>query len=93
MFETIEKLEKLKKKVVESIESTKAQGGLVGYFIGIMIAVIIALEVTWPVIDDVLNGSGKASIANLTGAAGTLVHLIPLFFVLTLIMAFIRPLM
>lgn len=80
-------------KLTKFVKDVRGQGGLVGYFIGIMIAVIIALQVTWPVIDDVLNGSGAASIANLTGAAATLVDLIPLFFILTLVMAFIRPLM
>ena len=71
----------------------KAQGGIVGFFIGAMIAVIIALQVTWPVIDDVLNGSGAVSMTNMSSAAQSLVELIPLFLVLTLVMVFIRPLM
>lgn len=71
----------------------KAQGGIVGFFIGAMIACIIALQVTWPVIDDVLNGSGAGSMANMSGAAQSLVELIPLFLILTLVMIFIRPLM
>ena len=71
----------------------KGQGGIVGFFIGAMIAVIIALQVTWPVIDDVLNGSGAASMANMSGAAQSLVDLIPLFLILTLVMVFVRPLM
>ena len=72
---------------------TKGQSGIVGFFIGAMIAVIIALQVTWPVIDDVLNGSGAASMANMSGAASSLVDLIPLFLILTLVMVFVRPLM
>jgi len=71
---------------------TKAQGGIVGFFIGAMIAVIIALQVTWPVIDEILNGSGNIT-ANLSGPAASLVELIPLFLILTLVMVFVRPLM
>ena len=70
----------------------KAQGGIVGFFIGAMIAVIIALQVTWPVIDQVLNSSDNIT-ANLSGPAASLVELIPLFLVLTLVMVFVRPLM
>jgi len=69
-----------------------AQGGIVSFFIGAMIAVIIALQVTWPVIDNVLNSSDNIT-ANLSGAASSLVDLIPLFLILTLVMVFIRPLM
>ena len=72
------------------IKATKAQGGIVSFFIGAMIAVIIALQVTWPVIDGVLEGT---SMANLSGAAASLVNLLPLFLILTLVMVFIRPLM
>lgn len=66
-------------------------GGIVGFFIGAMIAVIVALQVTWPVIDQVLN-VGNAT-ANMTGAAVTLLGLIPLFLVLSVVMIFIRPLL
>ena len=72
------------------IKATKAQGGIVSFFIGAMIAVIIALQVTWPVIDGVLEGD---SMDNLSGAASSLVDLLPLFLILTLVMVFIRPLM
>ena len=80
-------------KLKNMLADIKAQGGIVGFFIGAMIAVIIALQVTWPVIDDVLNGSGATSMANMSSAAQSLVELIPLFLVLTLVMVFIRPLM
>ena len=80
-------------KLKHMLADIKAQGGIVGFFIGAMIAVIIALQVTWPVIDDVLNGSGAGSMANMSGAAQSLVELIPLFLILTLVMVFIRPLM
>ena len=74
------------------MHSKTAQGGIVSFFIGAMIAVIIALQVTWPVIDNVLNSSDNIT-ANLSGAASSLVDLIPLFLILTLVMVFIRPLM
>ena len=80
-------------KLKHMLADVKAQGGIVGFFIGAMIAVIIALQVTWPVIDDVLYGSGATSMTNMSGAAQSLVELIPLFLVLTLVMVFIRPLM
>ena len=80
-------------KLKHMLADVKAQGGIVGFFIGAMIAVIIALQVTWPVVDGVLNGDGAASMANMSGAAQSLVELIPLFLVLTLVMVFIRPLM
>lgn len=79
-------------KLKHILADIKAQGGIVGFFIGAMIAVIIALQVTWPVIDNVLN-SGDNITANLSGPAASLVELIPLFLVLTLVMVFVRPLM
>jgi len=79
-------------KAKQFMADTKAQGGIVGFFIGAMIAVIIALQVTWPVIDEILNGSGNIT-ANLSGPASSLVELIPLFLILTLVMVFVRPLM
>ncbi len=68
----------------------QAQTGIVSFFIGAMIAVIIALQVTWPVIDSVLASN---STANMSSAATTLLDLIPLFLVLSVVMIFIRPLM
>ena len=68
----------------------KAQGGVISFFIGAMIAVIVALQVTWPVIDGVISG---ASLNNMSASAQTLVRLIPLFLALSVIMIFIRPLL
>ena len=72
------------------VKDVKAQGGVISFFIGAMIAVIVALQVTWPVIDQVLSGN---SINNMSGSARTLVNLIPLFLALSVIMIFIRPLL
>ena len=43
-------------KAKQDVSNPMVPGGNVGAFIGAMIAVIIALQVTWPVIDEVLNG-------------------------------------
>lgn len=58
----------------------KAQGGIISFFIMSMLAVIVALSVTWPVIDSALN-VGNAT-ANMSTSAQTLVQLIPLFLAL-----------
>jgi len=71
-------------------KSVKAQGGVISFFIGAMIAVIVALQVTWPVIDGVLS---SASLTNMSSSAQVLVKLIPLFLALSVIMIFIRPLL
>lgn len=68
-------------------EDTKAQGGIIGFFIGAMIAVVIALQVTWPVMDSVISGT---SMANMSTAAQTLVDQLPLFLVLVLLMIFVK---
>jgi hypothetical protein len=80
---------KIKKQ--EFLSNQSAQGGIVSFFIGAMIACIIALQVTWPVIDQAIN-TGNAT-ANLSSSAVTLVNLVPLFLVLSLVMIFIRPLL
>ena len=74
----------------KSVNDIKAQGGVISFFIGAMIAVIVALQVTWPVIDGVISGT---SLANMSASAQTLVRLIPLFLALSVIMIFIRPLL
>ena len=74
-------------KLFRAIKSTVAQGGVIGFFIGAMIAVVIALQVTWPVMDDVISGT---SIANMSTAAQTLVDQLPLFLVLVLLMIFVK---
>lgn len=69
------------------IKDTLAQGGIIGFFIGAMIAVVIALQVTWPVMDSVISG---ASMTNMSPAAQTLVDQLPLFLVLVLLMIFVK---
>lgn len=57
----------------------KAQSGLVSFFIMAMIAVIIALQVTWPVIDSVLNDDTDITVSgeyfNISGNADTYMSL------------------
>lgn len=71
----------------DKLKSTLAQGGVIGFFIGAMIAVVIALQVTWPVMDSVISGT---SISNMSSAAQTLVDQLPLFLVLVLLMIFVK---
>jgi hypothetical protein len=66
----------------------RAQGtNLVGLFIGLMIAAIVALQVMIPVVYDAINSS------NLSGTEKTVAELIPLFAVLLLLIALASPLM
>lgn len=74
-------------KVGLRVLDTVAQGGIIGFFIGAMIAVVIALQVTWPVMDSVISGT---SMANMSTAAQTLVDQLPLFLVLVLLMIFVK---
>ena len=66
----------------------KAQGGIIGFFIMAMLAVIVALSVTWPVIDSALN-VGNAT-QNMSASAQTLVQLIPLFLALIWVRKYIH---
>ena len=59
----------------------KGQNYLVGAFIGIMIATIIGISVTIPVVQDSIDNS------SLTGTAATLAGYIPLLLVVVLIVA------
>lgn len=45
---------------MRTIKGIKAQGNVVSWFVGVAIAVIIALSVAWPVIDGALNGGAYA---------------------------------
>lgn len=74
-------------KVGIRVFDTVAQGGIIGFFIGAMIAVVIALQVTWPVMDSVISGT---SMNNMSSAAQTLVDQLPLFLVLVLLMIFVK---
>lgn len=79
------------------LKDIKAQAGTIGFFIGAMIAVIIALQVAWPVIDVSINSAGGADptngttvISNMSTAGQTLVEQIPLFLILVLLMIFVK---
>ena len=59
-------------KVFEKIKDTSAQGGAIPFFIGAMLAVIIALAVAWPVMDSAIYGGSPASgTLTLTGNVTT----------------------
>lgn len=79
------------KEGFKSLENQKGQSSVIGFFIGAMVAVIVALQVTWPVVDAVLNTG--TTITNMSSSAQTLVNLIPLFLALSVVMIFIRPLL
>ena len=59
----------------------KAQNGLSGAFIGIMIAVIIGVGIAIPVITDTITNS------SLTGMTATIVNYIPLMLAVVLLVA------
>jgi len=80
-------LDYTKEKAKELTTAISGQGGIIGFFIGAMIAVVIALQVTWPVMDSVISGT---SMANMSSAAQTLVDQLPLFLVLVLLMIFVK---
>jgi len=42
-------------------KNTSAQGGIITFFISAMIAVVIALQVAWPVVDDVIYSESAAA--------------------------------
>jgi len=68
-------------------------GSVVGFFIGAMIAVVIALQITWPVVDSIINiDMGNNSTMQMGESAKTLLNLIPLFLAITVCLVFIRPL-
>lgn len=66
---------------------TSGQTNLVGLFIGLMIAAIVAVQVFIPTVNDAINS------ANLTGTEATVAGLLPLFAVLLLLIALASPLM
>jgi len=67
--------------------ANRGQTNLVGLFIGLMIAAIVALQVMIPVVNDAIASS------NLTGTQATVASLIPLFAVLLLLIGLASPLM
>lgn len=58
-----------------------AQTGLVSFFIGILIAVIVAVGVALPVVQDTIDNS------SVTGTAQTILTYIPVLLVLVLLVA------
>lgn len=76
----------------ELMFGASGQSNLVGFYISIMIAVILVLDVVWPTIDDKINGS-SASYANLSSTAQTLVELFGLVLALGLLIMMLRPIM
>lgn len=71
-------------KPIEIDKGTLAQGGVIPFFIGAMIATLIGLSVAWPVMDGAINGGSGASatltfsgnvtcnqLVNVTNGAGT----------------------
>lgn len=65
----------------------RAQSNLVGLFIGLMIAAIVAVQVFIPVIQDSIANS------NVSGTEKTILELLPLFAALLLLIALAAPLM
>jgi len=85
-------LHKIEVKIYMEFRIDKSgQGGIISFFIMSMLAVIVSLSVTWPVIDTALNVGNVT--ANMSTSAQTLVQMIPLFLVLSVVMIFIRPLL
>ena len=81
-------LEKLRKRLTELKHDNQAQStNLVGLFIGLMIAAIVAIQVFIPVVNDAVAS------ANLSGTTATVVELLPLFAGLLLLIALASPLM
>lgn len=58
-------------KVFEEIKDTSAQGGAIPFFIGAMLAVIIALSVAWPVMDSAIYDGESAASGSLTLTGNT----------------------
>jgi len=58
----------------------KGFGGITTLFIGLMVTVIIAVSVVIPVIQETIDN------ANLTGAAGTLLGIVPLLLVVAIVL-------
>ena len=58
-----------------------AQSGMVSFFIGILIAVIVAVGVTLPVVQQTIDN------ASVTGTAGTILTYVPVLLVLVLLVA------
>jgi len=80
----------LKRKTAALMTDARGQtgtGNLVGLFIGILIAAIVAINVFIPVVNDAIASS------NVTGTEKTILDLLPLFGSLLVMIALAAPLM
>jgi hypothetical protein len=68
-------------------QDNRAQSNLVGLFIGLMIATIVAVQVFIPVVNDAIASS------NVSGTEKTILELLSLFAALLLLIALASPLM
>ena len=67
---------------------SRAQGtNMIGLFIGLLIAAIVAIQVFIPVVQEAINS------ANVTGNTATVLGLLPLFAAILLLMGLASPLM
>lgn len=51
---------------------TKAQGSIISFFIGMMITLIVALTVTWPAIDNMINATSSFQSQNVQSTSGVI---------------------
>lgn len=73
---------------------SSGQGNLVGFYISIMLAIILVLDVVWPTIDAHINvDPANSSYGNLSSTAQTLVELFGLVLALGLLIMLLRPIM
>ena len=86
-----------KKKEDTSRSSSDYSGNsqsVVGFFVGAMIAVVIALQITWPVTDSAINTNmGNNATWQVSESVNTMLNLVPLVMVMGVIMIFLRPLL
>lgn len=87
MFESLKSTLKLAK--LKGAERAQMGGGsnLVGLFMGLLIAAIVAISVFIPVVNDTISS------ANVSGNTATILELLPLFAALLLLIALASPLM
>lgn len=88
MFDTL----KTKLKLAKFAGAERAQGmaggsNLVGLFMGLLIAAIVAISVFIPVVNDAIASS------SVSGNTATILELLPLFAALLLLIALASPLM
>lgn len=71
----------------------RAQGtGLIGFYVSLMVAAILVLNVVWPTIDAAINSGGTA-YDNFSSTAKTIINLFGLMLVLGLLILIMKPVM